>query len=289
MEGCIVTGTGYEGTPVVEYRTMQGEKATMPIKVGDIVNWSVSRERHCIGYRAPGASSLEPCPDDAVTDGASQCDKCFERAQLRPCLRCSGERCMNPARRRDCIQPDNHALYLAAFSQDVIKVGVSRWPRRHLRVLEQGARAGRIIARADGLEIRHIETLVGRTADVPDRLSAKTVIRALADPCSLEEMDATLLRIAAGMRQRMPQITWLEEPESVPDLLAGTLPTAHVRLAPQPITGFVRRVAGTTVVLEREGFETVAYDLDSLTGHRILAGAPASTDEQMILFAGATG
>lgn len=250
----------------------------------------IADARRCIGYRAPGSSHLEPCPDNAFTPRSSQCAACAERAMMLPCLRCTGLRCHNPARRDGCVQPDNHATYLAAFAPGIIKVGVSRWERRERRVREQGARAALIIARDDGQMVRRIEAAVAALG-IPDRISPSERVRALYEGGEPEVLERELERISAGLRRRLPPSAWLRPPEPVRLEPLVTL-DAHPRMlhprVGEPLAGPIRAAAGSLIILERED-APVAVELSSLIGFVVedhAAGAPAASPAEYQLSLG---
>src|ERR1035437_9835934 len=158
MDGHL-TGVGWREKKLnFELRTPDDKKSLVAVSVGDEVAIEVTRERSCIGYRAPDSGSLTPCPHGEKSISASQCLDCLTDAHILPCLRCTGERCANPLRRGDCVQPENHAVYLAAFGPGIFKVGVARWERRFERLAEQGARLALIVARDDGQQVRRVES-----------------------------------------------------------------------------------------------------------------------------------
>lgn len=103
-------------------------------------------ERRCAWTRGDG-SKLCGAP---VTDGPF----CEEHDPWFPCAACRG----------DCLKGektcrDTHVLYLALFTPDVLKAGVTRRKRFEERLREQGADAGRVLAVfPDGASARRAET-----------------------------------------------------------------------------------------------------------------------------------
>lgn len=211
LEG-LCTGSGWhEGQYAIEIR---GE-GRRPITLGQELAFVVQGPRRCIGYRPPHASaSLLPCPEKKEGISASQCEECFRRAEILPCLRCDGERCRNPERRSFCVQPENHAVYLASFGESMPKVGVARWTRRQERVREQGARVALIVARDDGQMVRRTETEISRLG-IPDRYTSSQKLQSLVGSrVSEEEMTEELLAVYEDLRHRI-RAPWLREPERI--------------------------------------------------------------------------
>lgn len=267
----MITGVGHDGdSPTLELRSRSDPDDKQVRAVSDRLDLLICGTRHCIGYRAPGAETLEACPDGNETDRASQCPECAELAQMRACHRCNGLRCSNPARRDTCVVADNHAAYLAAFAPGVIKVGVGRWNRRRMRVLEQGARAAIVIARDDGQQIRRLESAIALRG-IPDRLAPGERLRALGVDSDPDALRDDLEQVAAGFRRRLPWAKWLRPTETLelPALPVFPASSRLLRPAPgEPLVGEVSALAGQFLILERSD-APVAIELSSLVGYPV--------------------
>jgi hypothetical protein len=266
----LCTGAGWrEGGLALELRQDQ-EHTLHPLQPGEELAIKITGQRRCIGFRPPAGESLEPCPKEVVGISAAQCDECFANALILPCLRCDGERCRNPARRPVCVQPDNHAVYLASFGHGILKVGVARWERRNERVAEQGARAALIVARDDGQIVRRVEQMIRKTG-IPDRIPAQAKLGALTQRGVRPELEAELLDALTGLRRRV-RAKWLAEPEVV-DLDTPQVLSHRPRLlSPAPglaIRGTIRLVIGQSVIIDSDSGELVALEASSLDGYTI--------------------
>lgn len=271
MTQWMITGVGHEdGRPTLELRSLSDDTDKRIQRVGDRLDLLICGTRHCIGYRAPGAETLEPCKQGNETGRSNQCSTCAELAQMRACHRCNGLRCSNPARRDSCVVAGNHAAYLAAFAPGVFKVGVGRWNRRRIRVIEQGARAAIVIARDDGQQIRRLESAIAQRG-IPDRLAPGDRLRALAVDGDVASLQDDLEQIAAGFRRRLPWAQWLRPTETldlppVPVFPAGS---RLLRPAPgEPLVGEISAVAGQFLVLERSD-APIALELSALVGYPV--------------------
>ena len=274
----LCTGVGWHERQLeLELLGADGTKSTWELLSGRELAVRLSSERRCIGSRPPGATSLIPCPNKASGLSGSQCEDCFAAAVILPCLRCDGERCRNPARREICVQPANHALYLCAFAGGVVKVGVARWDRRWARVCEQSARAGLIVARADGQIIRRYEQMI-RKSGIPDRLSPSEKLSALAGEETVHELEGELERRLASIKKRLP-IPWMSEPETLK--LAVIPPLGRPRLLSAPgaasLRGRIAAMAGNIIVLASDRGEELAIEAQSLVGYEL---APLEDGEQ---------
>jgi hypothetical protein len=262
----LITGLGWEGGLVIENRQAGDQKNKQSIAPGSELSWALSAERSCIGYRPPGGESLVPCPQEATGISGYQCPQCLEAAMNLPCLRCVGDYCRNPARRAQCVAPRNHALYLAAFSDQIIKVGVARWTRRHQRIAEQGARAGIIIARDDGQMIRRHEAQI-KSLGFPDRLSTNGKLAALS-AWPEENLDDLLEAARQSLHRRM-RAPWIEpERADIPEqpLLPRPrlLDPAGVHLSGRVVANW-----GQIIVVSDVDNDLVAVDGQTLVGRRV--------------------
>lgn len=263
------TGVGYHEEQLhAELRLDDGSKQQVPVS-GKLL-MATDGVRHCIGARPPGASSLQPCPDNMTNVSGTQCDRCFTSSVILPCLRCNGERCANPARRNDCVQPENHAVYLAAFANGVLKVGVARWGRRWERLREQGARQALIVARDDGQLARRTEKQIQKCG-IPDRLSFSERLTCLSDEPQPEVLWSQLERALEGVQRRVMRAKWLEEPER---MVLPSLPVVPYHPQTWHIHGDTKMrdtitgVAGQILLTRSENDVLKAFDCGQLVGYR---------------------
>lgn len=137
------------------------------IKIGDKISIEVkSSEKKCAGSRENGV--WKACPKHS--EGKAKCDYCrsiegnfvytafdgFNQSQLGA---------------EDLAKiSDSHIIYLAFFSENLIKIGVSKNSRKNLRQIEQGALATLFIAETpDGIAARQIETIL-RQSGLADKI-----------------------------------------------------------------------------------------------------------------------
>jgi hypothetical protein len=266
-----LTGVGWRQERLhFEMRDAPEGKALVAISAGDEVALEVVGKRSCIGFRAPDSESLTPCPKSVEGIGASQCPDCFDSSKMLPCLRCNGERCTNPARRGECVQPYNHAVYLAAFAPGVFKVGVARWSRRFERLAEQGARLALIVARDDGQQVRRMESQFA-FASVPDRLAPTEKLRAYTMAAPLPALEEQLRELYMATRLRVIG-QWLREPHVVELPEMPVLEATPQLLRPHPglrIRGRVFAVCGQILIMDTDVGERVALEATQLIGHRL--------------------
>jgi hypothetical protein len=284
----LITGSSYQdGQLRIEWRG--DKKETSAINIGDEIRLRFISGRECIGYRSGDAGSLLDCPDKQTSMTTSQCPECLQRAKIIPCLRCDGEVCRNPSKRDFCVQPDNHALYLASFAPGVIKVGVSRWSRRQERLLEQGAKRAIVIARDDGQMIRRHEKMINKFG-YPDRLSSQEKLRYLGRVNPVSELDDELIDAYEKIKPRM-YAPWIEQPELVDLPEQKQIEGLEFAQLWRPnkeklhsLVGEVKAVVGRLVILNDDNPQPFAIDVKDLVGYRVeMAGDDAKTGGQMQL------
>ncbi len=286
MRGELVTGVGLNefGIPVLELRALNGVKSQ--VEVPAAIAWRVGVSRCCIGYRPPLGKTLHPCSENASGLPGSQCPVCAEEANLLPCLRCQGDRCRNPARRPDCVQPENHAIYLAAFAPGIHKVGVARWHRREARLREQGAAVGLIIGRTDGLLARRMETIVSKCGNIVDRLSVRDHLRAATIESDHDALLAELRLKAQSLQRRLIQQPWLTQMEeyTFPERQTlNHLPQLWSPGAESTLVGEVQGFIGQTMVVQPDGGALIAVDLPTLIGWHLQTVTKEQADYQLTL------
>jgi hypothetical protein len=210
--------------------------------------------RHCAG---------ELDGDDHAACAAAGAPYCDDHADDWPCARCTG-RCDKPIPACEA----EHAVYLAGFAPDVLKVGVTRLDRLPVRLREQGAdRGAHLHAVSDGRIARRIERELAEA--VPDRVTAWTKIEGLAASVDVAAWEQTIDRY---------------------DVIDVFEFDYGLELAERPVaetlaTGTVVGTKGRLLVLRRGG-GTYAVDLEALIGYDI---EPGATDRELQANLGAFG
>lgn len=200
-------------------------------------------DRHCAGVLDDGIHL------DCANDGAPYCPTHTSRW---PCARCDGT----------CAMPtmachEEHAVYLAAFAPDTIKVGVTRSWRLETRLREQGAdRGAHIRTVKNGRVARQLETDMAER--YPDRVRVATKIETLHQAVD-DDVWATVVDD--------------HDPIETFDLEYG------LSLAAQPVpetiaSGTVRGTQGRVLVIDRAG-TTYAVDLRDLVGYEVTGERPS--------------
>jgi len=263
LEKDLVTGFSVDPEGPSLFATQQ----LIDLSPGQEINFELSAQRWCVGFDEPGGT-VGACPDRAPAKGGDRCEKCIDRTRLLPCLRCTGDRCGNPARRSNCVFSD-HYVYLACYGPQLFKVGVTRIERFQRRILEQGAWGAIAVAAAGGQEVRRIEYLIAR-AGWPDRVN---MLPLLAESPVPEQEAESLLRLQSRrIVSRLPDERIVADGPFV--YLAKHFPVIQGMtprtLDPEhdPLAGTVLGIRGGWMLLQA-GEETVAVSLRGLNGREI--------------------
>ncbi|MBX0303212.1 DUF2797 domain-containing protein [Haloarcula salinisoli] len=224
-------------------------------------------ERRCAGAleRVDAGSEAGDSEESLVHHDCAAADApyCAEHTSRWPCARCTGD-CGKPIEACD----EEHAVYLAAFAPDTVKVGVTRSWRLETRLREQGAdRAAHLRTVADGRIARQVEADIA--AELGDRVRVPTKIAGLAD--TVEEAFWTSLCAEY-------------DPLSTYDFDYG-LAIADRPIAETLATGTVVGTKGRVAVLENGG-SVYAVDLRDLVGYELDEG---TTERELQSSLGAFG
>ena len=202
--------------------------ATLDIGLGD---------RHCAG---------QVREDGHIPCSRSTSPYCDLHTSRWPCARCQGD-CAMPI--EDCHE--EHAIYLAAFPPDIVKVGVTKHWRLETRLEEQGAvKAAHIRTVENGRKARAIEAELA--TDLTDRVRIPTKI--------------------AGLHRELDEAVWERTLESF-DVIERFDFDYGIALDHQPVqetlaSGTVLGTKGRILLVENAG-TTYAVDLRNLVGHEV--------------------
>ena len=178
---------------------------------------------------------------------------CRDHADTWVCARCTGT-CLKDE--MDCHE--EHAIYLAAFTPDRFKVGVTRLWRLNTRLREQGAdRAAHVRTVPDGRIAREIEAEIAARGDLPVPVSDSVRVA----------------RKRRGLGRDVDENAWTRlcsafDPHETFAFDYG-LELDRRPVAETMLTGTVRGTKGRLLVLDR-GASTYAVDLRDLVGHEVV-------------------
>jgi hypothetical protein len=250
-------------------------------------------ERRCTGYRPPEGGPQRPCPEWRALPARAraQCEECERREGRLEIVASDGSR--PPTGPHADYLRSPHEVYLAAFALDTLKVGVSGAGRTPLRVLEQGAPAALILARAkDGMAARRLEHQLGLLG-ARERVPVRTKLRLLYPPPEADRLLEALGEALATMAARLPHgwppdVQRLDPPQPLVnaaelglDALTGEPHAAAVPPA-GAVRGRVVATAGALLIIEQPQaslwgeaapLATEAHDLRRWLGWRVVRSA----------------
>lgn len=300
------TGAWWQpGAIAVNFRDAKGDDFAVSLEPGCEIELAVSDDRYCSGYRLPLQPVTIPCPHEAVATQGTQCEDCFKRTDLLHCMRCKGERCMSKQWWPDCKPAGSHAVYLAAYTDRDLKVGVAKWDRRMERVAEQGAREALIIARADGLEARRLESAIDRMdakrrgvevvaqpdqRRIKDRLTQSQRLAAWQTPSERALLLGELHRRLSEIHRRIVNPFFLKL-DDIEELDLPELPTLNPpprmlhQLGGMKIRGSVDAIYAETLIIDADSGERLALDVKSLRGYKLRPLAEGEDPEGQLALA----
>ncbi|OSP11035.1 hypothetical protein B9H04_01270 [Halorubrum ezzemoulense DSM 17463] len=201
-------------------------------------------ERRCAGTVHDG---------DHVACDAADAPYCDDHSGVWVCARCTGT-CLKDE--MDCHE--THAMYLAAFAPDVLKVGVTREWRLGTRLREQGAdRAAHIRTFPNGRIAREVEAELAAGDDLVDRVRVPTKLDGFGRAVDEAAWEALLDRFNPIARFDFDYGLGLDDRPVAETMAAGT----------------VRGWKGRVIVLDRGG-STYAVDARDLVGYELTDAVP---------------
>ena len=146
------------------------------LKTGESIDIVLSEHRYCVGYIRFKARERTPCQDKATIPSGKEGQCNFCKQQDASFTAKTGYGLSKQA--GDLLSAD-HAVYLAYFADDIIKVGVALWERREVRVLEQGAIACLFIGRGNGTMARNLERKIHTQVGLTEWVRLETKLKNL--------------------------------------------------------------------------------------------------------------
>lgn len=160
-------------------------------------SWSRLRARFCTGRYDLSTFAATPCPLQArlPVDGPGQCETCFRASGFTPAFHLVEKTLLSRAQQAYNAEP--HEVYIAAFGNGLLKVGISSSRRLLSRWIEQGALFARSVGRfSDAYEARSGEALLHRELGMPEALTQSAKTRALSNGVDAAMLSKELESIA---------------------------------------------------------------------------------------------
>ncbi len=155
--------------------------------------------KRCIGWYDLATKQCHRCPGDRqIDDKYEQCPECQQKTGFNPAFYNTTDISQQQAE----LNKQPHILYLAYFSPDVVKVGISYAERKLARLLEQGARNAAILETFPSANIaRQYEAKIARLPGLCESVQLRKKAAILAN----EHYDSALAEQI--LRQTIKRIT----------------------------------------------------------------------------------
>ena len=159
-------------------------------------------QRFCIGWHNLKTGEDFTCPDKVILDKKyNQCPKCQQRTGFNPAFYNVDASEVSSQQQIRNSQP--HFVYLAYFSDEIIKVGISFSGRGITRLLEQGARAALILGEFSSANIaRSYEEKISKMPEFCENVKASGKLKTLERKFNFKEAEKKLL----SAREKIEQI-----------------------------------------------------------------------------------
>lgn len=147
-------------------------------------------QRFCTGWRDITKGERFPCPTNTPLDAKyEQCPVCQRKTGFNPAF----YHATSVSSQQEEWNQQPHILYLAYFSPNIVKVGITLAARGNSRLLEQGARSALVLETFPSAHIaRQYEAKIATLPDFVETVLLSKKIEALHAPYATENADQTL-------------------------------------------------------------------------------------------------
>jgi hypothetical protein len=228
--------------------------------------------RFCTGRYDLGSGQSSPCPEAAALgpEQPEQCARCWRATGFNPAFYFALE--VSPQQEKRNREP--HLVYLAHFGCGTVKVGMTHERRGIHRLLEQGARAGVVIARFDDAhQARALEEAIARQLGLPETVRAARKRHLLGAPFApdvarreLEEWIERARELDAELAES-PEVQHFDHFYGGPVLFNHNL-TDLSETEPLAISGTCQGMIGDVLVMTQSD-RLYMLSIGALVSHRI--------------------
>lgn len=176
------------------------------IERGDVVGQELSlafdvSTKYCTGWLDFDNHCSQICPDGATVDEKYEnCLKCRNRTGFNPAFYYAD----SVSAQQQKINQTPHFLYLAYFSPEVIKVGISQEARGIRRLLEQGARVAlKLETFASALIARQYEAKIASLSGIMETVAASKKLGLIKQPLDTATAEQALADTLMRIQQKL--------------------------------------------------------------------------------------
>lgn len=241
-------------------------------------------KRFCIGWHSLETGEDFVCPENATVDKKyEQCSACQKRTGFDPAFYNASQGDISEQQQIRNSQP--HFVYLAYFSDEIIKVGISFAGRGMARLLEQGARSALILGEFSSANVaRSYEEKISKMTDFCENVKASVKEKLLENSFDFSKASKKLLDSKAKIEKALNVSFEKNNPISFDDFF-GKIPATEM-ISVQDCTentcekiifsGILKAQVGYILIAEQQG-EFITIPLRKFTGYKIKLSNEIST------------
>lgn len=225
-------------------------------------------QRYCIGWHDLSSGESHPCPEKATTDKKFEtCPACQRRTGFNPAFYNTDK----VSQQQEARNAEPHHLYLAYMGKGYIKVGISWANRGNRRLLDQGARAGLILATfPSALIARQYEAKIARIDNMHETTSTRTKLALLRhefdQKAAKEELYAAKQKVEAALGTAFDSVEVVFFDSAYTHT---SVPSGDITLMTKPhISGLAQAIVGDILLTDYDD-RTLALPLKQFVGYPI--------------------
>lgn len=204
-EKVLLSGYHFDDGPCLIFDRISGkvERFSMSL-LGKNFSLKAHPERYCTGSFNLGTLEGSPCVNQTELESKANqsCYPCFELTGFNPSFYHMAKSEISPQQRAYNNTP--HAVYLAYFTDGLIKVGISSEKRKEVRWVEQGARiVAHIMTCPNAYEARHNEETISKALKLPEVVLGKKKRTILAYSLDVSGARKVLNELISEIQERL--------------------------------------------------------------------------------------
>lgn len=235
-------------------------------------------ERFCTGWHNLETGEDFACPENSKLDKKyNQCQKCQKRTGFNPAFYNTNENEISNQQQIRNAQP--HFVYLAYFSDEVIKVGISFAGRGIARLLEQGAKSALILGEFSSANIaRNYEEKISKMPDFCENVKTGVKLKLLESKFNFSKAKKSLLDARSKIENSQKICFEKNQPINLCVFYSknGEIPSGEIIQAEDcrqedkkiAFSGILKSQIGYILTAEQQG-ENIAIPLRKFIGYKI--------------------
>lgn len=162
-----------------------------------------TNQRFCIGWHDLETGEDHVCPEETMVEPKyEQCPRCQKKTGFNPAFYNAAEGDISKQQQIRNSQP--HFVYLAHFSEGIVKVGISFCGRDITRLLEQGARSALILGDFPSANIaRSYEAKISAMPGIYENIKSNAKIKFLEKKYEQKQAKDELLKTRAKIESNL--------------------------------------------------------------------------------------